>query len=270
MELVIIGGCPRSGTTLIQNILDCHTDCYSPPETGLVHAFVNFRTDLSNASHRAKRVDVTGDSVINNDIRCLFSEITKRFCQDVSAKYFIEKTPSNAIVMSDALKLFEGAKGIGIVRHPGAIANSCSRVRERFKSDGLLPPRRISSVNEVALMIVEHFVGLQKAWVGKNERYILLRYEDLCSNPAESVKEICAFIGIDYQSEMLLPHLKDHENHALLSPSNHWYTEQELLRSIDPGRSEAWREEIDAGEYKKLIPKIATIEPFLAELGYFF
>ena len=47
-RLIFIGGSPRSGTTLIQNILDSHPEIAGGPEFNLIRYFMKFHHDVDN------------------------------------------------------------------------------------------------------------------------------------------------------------------------------------------------------------------------------
>ncbi len=139
-RFIFVGGAPRSGTTMVQNILDSHPDICGGPEFLHIPDIINLRRKL----HRSIRQGYI-------DLYCSYNEVDKNICSLIEkfllslankhgCKFFSEKTPENVLVFSELTQLFSQAYFIHIVRDPRATVSSMQEVRARFESKGLNPP----------------------------------------------------------------------------------------------------------------------------------
>ncbi|MCF7916350.1 MAG: sulfotransferase [Candidatus Omnitrophica bacterium] len=171
---IIIGGCGRSGTSLLLSILSCHPHIFTfPNET---YFFCPMVYD--------KNVDFNSPFRIQDFCRLLFS-----FKIPWSCRRWCEKTPQNVIFFGRILKYFgKKVKIINIVRDGRDVITS------RHPSD--LSKFWVSSqrwINDVE-------AGLSYE---NHPQVLTIRYEDLINNYETTVKSICAFIGEDFRKEFL-------------------------------------------------------------------
>ncbi|MGB0109821.1 MAG: sulfotransferase, partial [Terriglobales bacterium] len=59
-RLIFVGGSPRSGTTLVQRVLDCHPEIYGGPEFDFVPPIVDLFQEMRR-SIRSGRIDAILD-----------------------------------------------------------------------------------------------------------------------------------------------------------------------------------------------------------------
>lgn len=104
------------------------------------------------------------------------------------------------------MEWFPECKVIHTVRDPRAVYSSQSN---KYLSKDF-------SFAQNALMRVKQFVhiSIQTVWTSRlhnklrqKDNYLLSRYEDLITNPEDSLKGICEFVGIPYESRMSNPEL---------------------------------------------------------------
>ncbi|NIA09336.1 MAG: hypothetical protein GWP10_06315 [Nitrospiraceae bacterium] len=111
-RLIFVGGAPRSGTTLVQNMLDSHPDILGGPEFLHIPHIINLRKGLQHSIER-EWIDLICsyddvDKAICLLIECLLLPLADRH----GCKFLSEKTPENVLVFSELISLFPGARFI--------------------------------------------------------------------------------------------------------------------------------------------------------------
>lgn len=234
---IFICGHPKSGTTLLRAILDCHPQLVVyPDETFFFRGFVpeirtlsidekltlakryllhffesdnlNSNGDLSKATSienyhiYAQTCEVMNEMLPNQAYRHdgdLLSAAILAFGQVSNqlravTKYWIEKTPYNEYYANKIFKWWPDAHCLQVVRDP----------RDNFatyhrKHPGLAAQEFAASWNaslEVGNRNMERF---------GNDRYLIIRYEDLTLHPEPTIRKITEFLGIDDASILRQP-----------------------------------------------------------------
>jgi len=171
-EPIIIGGCGRSGTTLLRNILSCHPAIFAiPEETGVfcptaysqnVDLNAPFRNGL--LERKLSEYGISGGSY--------------RYC---------EKTPRNVLYFGRILSHFENnVKLIHIVRDGRDVVTSRHHLNP---SCYWVKPLRW--VNDVT-------AGMQ---FENRPQVLTVRYEDLIQHYESTLIKICEFVGEKYRKE---------------------------------------------------------------------
>ena len=134
--LIFIGGSPRSGTTLIQNMLDSHPLVLGGPEFLHLPDIIELRRKLHSSISRGwidifcSREDV--DTHLIEAINKLFLSLSKKYHCEI----YSEKTPENILVFFELMELFPEAHFIQVIRDPRAILSSMQQVKQRAIAKG--------------------------------------------------------------------------------------------------------------------------------------
>ncbi len=141
------------------------------------------------------------------------------FARGEDFRYLIKSVTSVCRVPMFA-KASPGTKFIHIVRHPGAVLASLLRgieqqlmSRDDFIEEiaGMsnarafdLPTDRLDQLSFEEKTVYTWMVQNDKSEreLGGSPQYLLISYEDLCLNTAERVREMCAFIGVEFAPQM--------------------------------------------------------------------
>ncbi len=276
IQLVFVGGAPRSGTTLVQHVLDSHPLVYAGPEFNYLPYFLEFR-DLLAHGVKSKSIDkFYQHQNVNSQIADLLRQTFAGTATHNGCKIFCEKTPSNALYFDELHKLFPEAKFIFVRRSPLSILASLKQVKQRYKTKlGRLPldyTRNVPSSVEFVKKCLEKGLSFVK---GHPERSILIDYEKLVENPKEATKYLCEFLNIDWSSKMLEP-----KKHAKSSTDQNefngiWYDEKMFFRNIDKKSLNNWKGKLrkreihyiskHLSEYKNIFP---VLEMNLGKLSF--
>lgn len=143
----------------------------------------------------------------------LFAEHTK---ESVTSDLILgEKTPAHLGYVSTLFDWFPQAKVIHTIRDPRAIASSRAKKFSKSQAGGLR--KKTESLPTWLLNLSDMPVAFSrttKSWLGAvqlhgeyerlyPQRYRLLRYEDLVTQPEKEITAICDFLGIKFEPHML-------------------------------------------------------------------
>ena len=206
-NLIFILSPERSGSTMLQLMLESHSEILGLPEPNVMVAV----KDLGYYGTAEK----TGYETVNQSLGLReFVEFLPRQEEDYldacrgyagtlyeralatgqGETYFVDKTPTNALAWEVLVKVFPRAKYIVLVRHPLAIVNSFAQSFfledfDRMKGENTRIPEHIKAVAD--------FVRRRPV------EFHYARYEDIVSEPEAASKSILEFIGLDYQDAVV-------------------------------------------------------------------
>lgn len=228
---ILIGGCGRSGTTLLLSVLSAHHELFChPKELGIFNA-AEVKADGTLFVPKIHRFHQS----------FLFNKIPK------TATRWVEKSPSN-IKHIGKIEVFTNNdfKFIQIIRDGrDVILSRHPTDPERYWVD---PDRWINDVT----------VGLQYA---DDPRVHTIRYEDLITGFDETMSGICEFLAIDFTSE-----LKNWHEHARVTQNRAYFGKvkainpKSIAKWADPKYKDRVSELTDRPEAMKLLEHYGYIE----------
>jgi hypothetical protein len=276
---VFIVGCPRSGTTLLQRILNAHSDLAICPESfwivyyfkkqigltpeGLVAPEIISRLFEYYKFYRMKMDRKDLELLLGSGKPISYAEFVSGIF-DAYADYHGkplagDKTPDYVRNLPTLHQLWPKAKIVHLIRDGRDVALSAINwTRKAGKLRSLFPTWS------------EHPVATAAAWwkwhvepardfgrsLGKN-LYCELHYEELIANPEKESARLCVFLGLPFEPAMLRFHEGRTRIEAGLDAKNAW-------RPITPGLRN-WRQQM-APEAVELFEAVAG--GLLHELGY--
>jgi hypothetical protein len=261
---IFIGGCGRSGTTLVGAILGAHSDCICPPESHFkVSALRSCQrddgtVDLDEALSFIRMhwrfklwdLDVDPDEVLDGSYADLLTSLVEAYAQDrgIAGHVWVDHTPENINYASVLLKLFPEAKLIHIVRDGRAVANS------------ILPldwgPNTVIEAAAWWKAIVREGLALE-AFLPP-EQIVRVRYEDLVYAPEATVRRLCGELDLAYEPAMLAANG--------FRPPGYTASQHELIgHRPDPARATRWKETLSDRQVEIFETLAADL---LEQLGY--
>jgi len=209
-DAIFIGGCPRSGTTLLREILNRHPRIACGPETSIFCDLINPpRLAIEWGLDREYVERLTRESP--NVVR--FAE---RFFRDFARREgkarWSDKTPANVNVVPRLLKCFPNARFVHILRDGRDVACSLrTHPKSTIKNGRIVPVKSNNAIGNCIRRWNNHVPnGLA---FRDHPRCFQLRYEDVILNSEATLRALCAFIGEDYSPAMLDPS-------AVVAPAN--------------------------------------------------
>jgi len=150
----------------------------------------------------------------------LATDLFTAIARSKGKSYFLEQTPWYGQHLRSLNELFPDAKYIHLVRDGRDVAISFART-PWWSADIMENLRRWEREVSVIVNDATRFVG--------RDRMFLVRYEDLVRDPEQTLRGICCFLGVEFES-------------AMLDPANYTRYETYLKQSFEEISSDALRQ----------------------------
>jgi Sulfotransferase family len=173
----------RSGSTLLRVLLDSHSQIHSPQEIHLRRISVQVKQ-----GHPSKSLEELGLDEQRLQY-LLWDRILHRELADSGKRILVNKTPNDLFILDRILECWPDARFIFLLRHPGAIARSRQKARPQ---DGRKKNARV---------VRRYCRALQRA--RRHHPGLTVRYEELTAEPERVTREICDWLGVDWEAGML-------------------------------------------------------------------
>jgi hypothetical protein len=191
---IVMGGAPRSGTTLLRTLLDRHPEVCSGPETKLL---VPAAFNLAWLS-QAYGIPQAELEILRREARsqgAFVDAFATRVRAAAGKARWAEKTPQNIRHLRWILERFPEALVVHIVRDGRDVVCSMREHPDWRWVDGswqkVLVPRPLAWYAQ--RWVEDTAAGM--AWRGDG-RYVEVRYEDLVADPTAALRSVCERAGI--------------------------------------------------------------------------
>tara|TARA_R110000868_G_scaffold92734_3_gene257274 strand:- start:4035 stop:4853 length:819 start_codon:yes stop_codon:yes gene_type:complete len=200
---VFLGGCPRSGLTVMRRLLSGHSRIHCGPDTGLPVSIAmqwdNFATQLGDLHEQD--FDLNAEEVRGN-MASLLTGLIGEPIQGDAARILVEKTSLNILVFERLGRLLPQARFVHIVRDGRDVAASLLE-RDWRGADGR-PFAHVSAPGAALKYWCDLTgIGLQAETALGPERCLRLRYEDVVKKPKRSVTALLRSLGLEYEAATL-------------------------------------------------------------------
>ena len=252
-RLIFIGGSPRSGTTLIQNMLDSHPLILGGPEFLHLKNIIDLRQKVQFSISQGWIDILCTQKDVDNYLISLIERLFLPLADKNQCEFYSEKTPENILVFSDLIELFPAAHFIQVIRDPRGIVSSMQEVKNRAIEKGLKPPHYCANISTSMVYVKKCFDTGFKAGKNAPAKVLTVVYEHLLMNPERETKKICTFLGIDWTDLMLSPADKRHlGERAITTQSNEiWYDSKTYNRNPDNRNIDKWQSKLTLGQQLK-------------------
>ncbi|HEY8683558.1 MAG TPA: sulfotransferase [Rhodanobacter sp.] len=248
---IFIVGFPRSGTTLLEQMLDAHPGLQSMDE----RPFFNILSDQLGDFG----IQVPQDLRKLDQAAC--DELRKGYLSLVSSKILrrwdtrlVDKNPLNMLWLPMIHRLFPQAKFILALRHPCDVV--ISNYMQNFRSSVLA--LACASLEKTATA----YVTAMDSWlyhvdVFKPDLFVS-RYEDLVADPAAQAQRIADFIGVNDATPLLQFDQHARDKGYIATPSY-----AQVIQPVNRKGLNRWHRYRDA-----LAPAMPILQPMLDYWGY--
>jgi hypothetical protein len=257
-HFIFVGGSPRSGTTLVQNILDSHPDIFGGPEFLHLPDIIALRSKLHRSIEREWITLFCNREGVDAKIRELIESLLLPTAKAQHVKFLSEKTPENILVFSELAELFPDAHFIHVVRDPRAIVASMLQVGARAKGKNVRTARYAYSLHEAIRYLKKSLDAGFKAGSAFPDKIHTVLYEKLVTAPEQEIRKICDYLDIDWQPAMLAPANQNHAGErAITVNSDELFYDRETYYSNPHSASlEKWKRTLSPAQ------QIAVIDAF--------
>jgi tetratricopeptide (TPR) repeat protein len=242
---VFVVGFPRSGTTMLEQMLDAHQGLASMDERPFMQAVAERiqQRGVLYPEHLWKLSEEDVDS-----LRQHYWQLVARTVTLAPGQRIVDKNPLNLLHLPLIVRLFPRAPIILALRHPCDVILSC--YLQNFRSPGFQV--LCSSLERLA----RGYVNVMRFWVHHEAllkpHVLRLRYEDLLDDFEPMVKRIGDFIGIEDATPLLRFHEHAQQKGFISTPSYSQVTQPPNKRAV--GR---WKRYADA--FEPLRPTLAEV-----------
>ncbi|GGS71420.1 sulfotransferase family protein [Planobispora rosea] len=190
-EPVFLLSSVRSGSTLLRVLLNSHSRIHSPIETHFRRLTVGLPTDPVRQA-----MELLGHT--HSDIEhIVWDRMLHRELARSGKPILVEKTPSNVFAWRRISACWPDARFIFLLRHPVSIMQSWHEGDPENRPLEEAVPRTLS-----------YMTYLQEARTHLDG--VTVRYEALVADPETELRRLCAFLGVEWEPEMLEYGNKDH------------------------------------------------------------
>ena len=224
VSFFFVVGCGHSGTTLMAAKLGNHPDVMGlGRETGVM---------------LPGKYSLLGMSAVANE--------WQYFAESLGCQCVLEKTPKHIHSYDAVQKVVPNNRFVVMLRNP---LDNIASLHKRFNDLDYAVTRWMMD-NEEALRINAH------------ENVMLVRYEELTRTPAEVLREVSGFLGIEYSDGMLEGRgsIYDH----VRQPENMKVRQEQVAQPIRPNDG-GWKKVFSREEARKILQRLGTLPE---QLGY--
>lgn len=246
---VFLLGFPRSGTTLLEQVLQSHPGIVSLDERATLEGLA---TDyLSTAEGYRRLLALEGEAL--ERARQRYWTILSEGGVDPSGPAFVDKLPLNTLKLPLIARLFPDAHILFCIRDPRDVVFSC--FRRAFQMNGGM--REFVSVERAA----RFYDAVMRA--GEAARSVLplklheVRYEAFVADLKGEASAVCGFLGLEWD-EAMLDFAAGARQRAILTPSA-----AQVRKGLYQDGVGQWR------RYRKeMAPALEILEPWVRRFGY--
>ncbi len=263
MKFVFIGGCGRSGTTLVQKILLTHSRIAGGGEFDFLPGLLKIYKEMCTPMRLERQQFFYTQQALSGYWGKFVDTLLANNIDKNKYDYFSEKTPSNISVAMQELELFPESKFVYVYRDGRDVINSFMEVKKRAKKTD--QPIHITLKQWAFKWNEASFQYMQlKADTRFKGRYIAIRYEDLVSQPEKSVIALMDFLGLFYESAQIETETKK-AGSVNMKVDNIWYSDKIFEQKINNDNVGKWKKGLN------LIQKVkyqVMMAPYLTEFQY--
>lgn len=247
---VFLVGFPRSGTTLLDQILSGHPGIVVLEEKDTLQDLCR-RYALSDAGIRVFLEDTPQS--LADDRRRYWQQVDGYLPTRPRERLFVDKLPLNTLFLPLLARLFPEARFIFALRDPRDVVLSC--FMQTFALNEAM--RHFLTLEESAAFYAAVMEVGRRACAALTERVHSVRYEDVVADTEGEARRLLEFLDLDWDPKVLDVQATA-KRRRINTPSYH-----QVARPIYGEARERWRRYA-----AQLEPVMPTLEPFIQAFSY--
>ena len=255
-RLALLCGHPRSGTTLLEQVLDSHPGIVSAEETQIFYdeAFVPLTCGRSPEAISLFPILESASPERLRQSRLDYFHYNECFIsQAVGERLLIDKNPSLTTFIPAFARVFPEAKFLVALRDPRDVCLSCFM-------QPLFPTTPTSSTYPTLEATAAQYASVMGFWQALKPHmpcpFLEVRYEEMTDHLEPVARRTLEFLGVPWDERVLT--FQQHSHKLVRSP-----TYGDVKKPISKGAVGRWR------HYQKYFePCLEKLEPFVKAFGY--
>ncbi|MDB5305337.1 MAG: Sulfotransferase [Phycisphaerales bacterium] len=253
-RLALLGGHPRSGTTLLEQVLDSHPQVVSAEETTIFfETYLSLKRGFQPSALMYSVLDSASPAALRQAREGYFRSMEKFLGGPAGDRLLVDKNPSLTGLVPGMVRVLPETKFLVALRDPRDVCLSC-----------FMQPLPLNEVSSIFLSLdgaADEYVSLMGFWRAMAPRLpnprLEVRYEDLVNDLGSIARTVLDFLGLSWDERVLK--FDEHARKKLVrSP-----TYAEVARPISKGAVGRWR------NYQKYLePLLEKLEPFVKAFDY--
>jgi tetratricopeptide (TPR) repeat protein len=254
-RLALLGGHPRSGTTLLEQVLDAHPDMVSAEETEI---FYNESYGPLLRGHPDDNAMFAGlaaatPAALHQSRQNYFRAMDLSLGRPVGGRLLIDKNPSYTFLIPAFIRIFPEAKFLIALRDPRDVVLSC------FMQN--LPLNHASAAWLTLDGAAQEYADMMTFWrtikSRMNNSFLEVHYEDMVNDLESVARQTLDFLGVSWDTRVL--GFNEHaRKKSVRSPTYADVTQPVYKRAV--GRWQHYQ--------KHLEPHLEKLAPFIKAFGY--
>ncbi len=260
MKLIFVGGCGRSGTTLLQKLLLSHSAISGGSEFYFGEEIFRLYQKMTNDFFlEHNEVYYSKEKAIEVFRNFYTSFLAGRY--DERTTYLSEKTPTNIKVAKQLLEVFPESVYINMIRDGRDVLASYLEVSKRYRSENRKTDITLKNITGVWMDSV-------KLWddISILPNAYSIRYEDLITEPETTLTKLMNALNLDLEMQQLSPESVSAESvNMQANQGTAFYSKGMMMQPFDPSKIGSWKRRLSA--YDKLYSNLVMSNQ-LSRLGY--
>jgi len=254
-RLAVLCGHPRSGTTLLEQVLDSHPDAVSAEETHILHdeAYLPLSRGFPDSASVLEVLDSAPPSLLRSSRENYFRFTELFIGKEIGDRLLIDKNPALNVLIPAVVRIFPETRFLIALRDPRDVCLSC-----------FMQPLALNPVSSAYLSLegtVNQYRSVMGFWRSILPKlpnpWIEVRYEDLVNDLEKESRRVLEFLALSW-NPAVLSFYEHARKKPVRSPSYVDVVSPVYKRAV--GR---WR------NYQAYLePYLEKLDPFLKLLGY--
>ncbi|XAL98335.1 sulfotransferase [Phycisphaeraceae bacterium D3-23] len=257
-RVALLTGPPRSGTTLLENILDAHPGLISSDERDAFPRYIHGKMAIDvEAAEGDGALEILERQTVSG-----LAELRERYLgfmqaaldEKIGGRLHLDKNPSISTLIPGVLRMLPECKVIMALRDPRDVVLSCYMTHMPLNSQSA-PYLAFESA-------AEHYATTMSAWFALREQlapeqFIEVRYEAVVADTEAQARRVLAFLGLAWDGAVLAFH--EHAAHKQVDSP----TYEQVAKPIYTSSIGRWK------NYERhMAPALEVLRPWVEALGY--
>jgi tetratricopeptide (TPR) repeat protein len=254
-KLALLTSHPRSGTTLLEQVLDSHPQSISADELQILPELVYVPLGRTAAADESVPValDRASTQAVDGVRQAYWGAMEGALREPIADRLLLDKNPEMTMLLPVVARAFPEMKILFALRDPRDVVVSCFFQR--------LPLNAVSVHYLTLEGTVKKYAATMRAWLKirtmLRNPWIEVRYEDTVGDLERQARRVLEFLGLPWDEAVLEYHRRALKKHV------HSPTYEAVTKPIYTSSIGRWR------HYEaQLAPCLERLQPYVQEFGY--